>query len=155
MLDIRGSATDPLVARLSNFTDRTFSFRSVQCAGLEGILQSLKCSDFKIQKEICALRGREAKRFGNNYNNWKDTQMLWWNERSFNRAGREYFDLITSIYDAVYDQDVTFRNDLLAVGHEDICHSIGNPDMRDTVLTEVEMIHQLNRLRIRVFRDHR
>ena len=37
--------------------------------------------------------------------------------------------------------------------YEEICRSIDNPHIRDTVLTEVEMIHQLNRLRLRALRD--
>lgn len=155
MLDIKGNSSDSRIARLSNFTDRFFIFDHVSCAGLEGLLQALKCKNFGTQKEICALRGREAKRRGREYNNWKNTQLLWWSGNAYGRSSREYCSLITRIYDAVYDQDETFCKDLLVIGHEEICHSIGNPDMRDTVLTEVEMIHQLNRLRIRAFQGHR
>lgn len=155
MIDIKGNCSDPRAARLSNFTDRSFVFDGVSCAGIEGILQALKCPNPEIQKEICALRGREAKRKGVCFNEWKDRQFLWWKGRPFDRSSREYAELISRIYDEVFIQDKSFSSDLLATGYEDICHSIGNPDMRDTVLTEIEMIHQLNRLRIKTLGDHR
>ncbi len=155
MIDIKGNDKDPRVARLSNFTKRPFIFCDVACAGLEGILQALKCRDFSIQKEICALGGRDAKRRGLEFNNWKESQQLWWSDMEFDRSGKEYVSLVTDIYDAAYAQDASFKTDLLAIGYEDICHSIGSPNMQDTVLTEVEMIYQLNRLRIRALKDHR
>jgi len=153
MIDIKGGSKDPRSARLSNFTDRPFVFDGVQCASIEGILQALKEFHFETQVEICAMSGKLAKRAGSERDAWKQEQMLWWRGVTYGRNSREYQELITRIYDAVYEQDPTFKKDLLADGNEDICHSIGNPDQRDTVLTEVEMIHQLNRLRIRALRE--
>ncbi len=150
MLDIKGNSTDVLVARLSNFTARPFVFDAVTCACLEGFLQSLKCQDVLIQKEICALKGRDAKKRGTEYDTWKDSQTLWWDGKPYLRSSREYLLLVTKAYDAVCEQDKSFTHDLARIGYEEICHSIGNPDMRDTVLTEVEMLYQLNRLRIQV-----
>lgn len=149
MLDIRGNSTDRRVARLSNFTERLFIFDEVACKGLEGLLQAFKCPDVQIQKEICNLNGRAAKARGVDFNNWKETQILWWQGSPYQRSSRDYVLLVTRSYDAVYEQDVSFKEDLLLIEFEEICHSIGNPDMRDTVLTEVEMLYQLNRLRIR------
>lgn len=151
MLDIKGNASNPLVARLSNFTPRSFVFHGVKCASLEGFLQSLKCESLVIQREICLLEGKEAKRRGQTYDIWKDSQILWWVGKEYHRLSRGYLLLVTDAYDAVYHCDASFRQDLLAIGYEEICHTIGNPDMCDTVLTEVEMIYQLNRLRIRAF----
>lgn len=153
MIDIHGGSKDPRAARLSNFTDRPFIFDGVQCAGIEGVLQALKESYFETQVKICAMSGKQAKRAGSERDAWKQEQMLWWRSVTYGRASREYQELITRIYDAAYEQNSTFKEDLLAVGNEDICHSIGNPNQRDTVLTEVEMIHQLNRLRIRAQRN--
>jgi hypothetical protein len=153
MLDIRSDSPDPRCARLSNFTRRPFKFDYYACGGIEGILQSLKIWIPETQRYICSLSGKEAKLHGGDYDHWKETQQLWWRRKLYERSSRKYYDLITSIYDAVYEQDPNFKEDLLAIGYEDIGHSIGNPDMRDTVLTEVEMIHQLNRLRIRALKD--
>jgi hypothetical protein len=150
MLDIKGNSLNALVARLSNFTSRPFVFEEVPCAGLEGFLQSLKCQDVLIQKEICAMKGKDAKQKGGEYNTWKDSQTLWWKGTPYDRSSRQYLLLVTRAYDAVFEQDTSFTEDLRNIGSQEIYHSIGNPDMHDTVLTEVEMIHQLNRLRIKV-----
>lgn len=150
MLDIKGNSTDPIVARLSNFTARSFVFEGVSCVGLEGFLQSLKCQDVLVQKEICALKGKDAKKRGAEYDTWKNLQTLWWDGKPYSRSSREYLLLVTKAYDAVFKQDKSFAEDLMNIEYKEICHSIGNPDMRDTVLTEVEMIYQLNRLRIQM-----
>lgn len=149
MLDIKGNSTDQRVARLSNFTERLFVFDEVACKGLEGLLQAFKCPDAQLQKEICNLNGKAAKARGMDFNDWKETQLLWWQGTPYPRSSRDYIFLVTRGYDAAYNQDVSFKDDLLLIGLEEICHSIGNSDMRDTVLTEVEMLYQLNRLRIR------
>jgi hypothetical protein len=149
MIDIYGGSNDPKSARLSNFTDRPFMFEGVACAGIEGLLQALKEHDAGKQFSICALVGKAAEEAGNDLNSWKELQTLWWKGVPYVRSSRSYQVLITCVYDAVYEQDSAFKKDLLTIGLEDICHSIGNPDQADTVLTEVEMIHQLNRLRIR------
>jgi hypothetical protein len=153
MIDIHGGSKDPRAARLSNFTDRQFVFDGVHCVGIEGILQALKEQDFDIQKKICMLPGKKAKEAGMERDSWKQRQMLWWHGVCYHRSSRAYQTLITKIYDTAYEQDDTFAVDLLALGSADICHSIGNTDQKDTVLTEVEMIHQLNRLRIRAQRS--
>ncbi len=153
MIDIKAKANDARAVRLSNFTDRPFVVDGVQCAGLEGFMQALKCKDAVVQKEICMLSGKAAKKRGEAFDDWKLGQQLWWQSVSYDRSGRPYYELVSRVYDAVYDQDPSLKADLLATGFEDITHSIGKTDMRDTVLTEVEMIHQLNRLRIRALRD--
>ncbi len=155
MIDIKGNSPNPVAARLSNFTPRHFVFDGVTCTGLEAILQSLKYTDPLIQAEICALSSQEAKRRGSEFATWKSDQTLWWKTRPYGRTTRDYMSLVTTIYDTVFEQDPTFKNDLLAIGYEEIAHSIGNPDMSDTVLTEVEMLYQLNRLRLRSLSNHR
>lgn len=149
MIDIRGDSKNRVAARLSNFATRTFIFRGVKCVCIEGILQSLKCNEVQMQRMLCEFDGRGAQKCGQDFNSWKKNQVLWWDGVGYIRSSHEYVHLITRIYDTVYEQDESFRQDLLALGHEDIQHSIGKSDVSDTVLTEIEMIHQLNRLRIR------
>jgi hypothetical protein len=153
MIDIHGGSKDPRSARLSNFADRPFMFDGIACAGIEGVLQALKEPNQIKQADICALSGKAAKKAGSQLDGWKEQQTLWWKGNAYQRNSRSYQVLITCIYNAVYEQDSTFKEDLLAIELEDICHNVGNPDQRDTVLTEVEMIHQLNRLRIRAWRE--
>lgn len=152
MIDIHGGSSDPKEACLSNFTSRTFSFDGVVCKSIEGLLQSLKEPSPENQITICAMTGKKAKRHGAKLDSWKEAQVLWWQGTSYHRKSKEYQMLITRIYDAVFEQDTIFKDDLLAIGQEDICHSIGKSDPSDTVLTEVEMIYNLNRLRIKAMR---
>jgi hypothetical protein len=153
MLDIKGNAFDLCCVRLSNFTERRFLFDGIACASIEGPLQAFKYPVVAEQTEICALVGKDAKREGSKYNCWKDSHILWWKNSPYQRVSREYFLLVTRLYDAVYEQDKRFKEDILAIGYEEIRHSIGETNMYDTVLTEVEMLYQLNRLRIRALQE--
>lgn len=153
MIDIHGGSKDPKEARLSNFTTRNFMFDEVTCASIEGPLQAFKESDPIKQLEICMMSGKVAKRTGSALDGWKKAQTLWWKGVPYARNSKEYQSLLTRLYDAVYECDKSFRDDLAAVGREAIYHSIGKSDQSDTVLTEVEMIYQLNRLRIAVMRE--
>ena len=49
---------------LSNFAAHEFVIDGVQCASMEGFLQSLKFSNPDMQKEVCKLIGIKAKRAG-------------------------------------------------------------------------------------------
>lgn len=69
--------------------------------------------------------------------------------KPFSRISDEYFYLLTTLYDAAYDQDPTFRTDLLATGHEELRHSIGGADQAKTILTEMEFLCMIYRLRAR------
>ena len=113
MIDIHGGSKDPHAARLSNFTDRPFMFDGVACASIEGILQALKEPEATKQTNICALRGKAAKKAGNDLNGWKESQTLWWRSVPYVRSGRSYHMLITNIYNAVYEQDSTLKKTCL------------------------------------------
>ncbi len=153
MIDIQGGSKNPIAARLSNFTDRTFVFDGVACASIEGVLQALKAKSPSRRADICAMSGRQAKAAGTAHNDWKEDQLLYWMEDEIFRSSQEYQDLITRIYDAVYEQDSSFKQDLLALGLEQVSHIIGHSDPRQTVLTEVEMIYHINRLRLRALAE--
>lgn len=153
MIEIGGHTKSPIGKRLSNFQARPFTFDGVRCGGMEGLLQALKCRDRNRQKEICALSGMEAKRAGREYDSWKKAQTLHFLGDTFQRCSRGYVVFITRAYDALYEQDLTLKDDLLALRDAQIWHSIGNPDMRDTTLTEVEMMFQLERLRHKALRE--
>ncbi len=146
-IEIGGHTKSPVGKRLSNFFPRPFTMGAVRCGGMEGFLQSLKCHDAVTQTEIAALSGIAAKRAGQAHNAWKETQLLFWQGEVYNRSSRGYLLLITRAYDALFHQQPKFRRDLAKLGTAQIWHSIGNPDMRATTLTETEMLYQLERLR--------
>ena len=49
---------------LSNFTPHPFVIDGVECASMEGFLQSLKFSSIEMQEYVCSLVGIKAKNKG-------------------------------------------------------------------------------------------
>jgi hypothetical protein len=148
MIDINSGSSNPVAARLSNFTLRTFDFDGIKCLSIEGVLQSFKFDDgVALQRQICVMPPKKAKQMGSEFPGWKIDQKLYWNNQEFDRHGPDYQVLLTRLYNEAYQQDPKFKDDLLALGVEEFCHSIGKSDPNDTVLTEQEFIFQINRLR--------
>ena len=147
MIDIYSKGKYPANA-LSNFTANAFQLDGIQCASMEGFLQSLKWRSIKKQKEICLLTGVDAKRSAGGIHNflWKITQNLYWNGVKYKRASSAYSALITRAYDALYE-NADFKEALNSTNAEPLCHSIGKHNKKKTVLTEEEFIEQLYRLR--------
>lgn len=155
-LDISSRSTDPLARRLSNFTERPFTFEGVRCGSMEGFLQSLKFEDLHLQEQVAALVGYRAFKFGNEHGNgWKKEQVLWWRGVSYARLGAGYPILITRAYAAQFVQSNDLKDDLRASIGKILRHRQGKNDPTDTVLTEGEYIKNLNLLRFSlVEQDH-
>lgn len=56
-----GSGSGYPSANLSNFSPHGFVVDGVECASMEGFLQSLKFQDPEMQKHVCTLVGKKAK----------------------------------------------------------------------------------------------
>lgn len=150
MIDITSYSSNAVASRLSNFTLRTFDFDGVKCVSIESVLQALKFDDsHELQCHICLMSPKSAKEMGAEFPDWKQKQNLFWNGNYYQRLSNEYQNLITHLYDSAFNQDQTFTDDLVALGNEKICHSIGLVEPNNTVLTEKEFIAQLNRLRMK------
>jgi len=147
VIDIRSDGEDKRGVRLSNFPRREFELDGAICNSLEGFLQALKASNRTEQVRICQLVGKEAKLAGH-LQNWSG-EKVYWRERVMPRRSAEFFELVCRAYDSAYHQDPTFARDLLVTGHEELRHTIGRHDPRATILTEVEFLCQLYRLRTR------
>ena len=147
MIDIYSKGEYPANA-LSNFTANAFQLDEIQCASMEGFLQSLKWRSVKKQKKICLLTGVDAKRSAGRIRNflWRITQNLYWNGVKYKRESAAYSALITRAFDALYENS-SFKEALDSTGAEPLCHSIGEHNKKKTVLTEEEFIEQLYRLR--------
>lgn len=141
-----GSDNDDVASRLSNFTERHFVFDGIECASIEGALQSFKFNALDMQREICALIGYEAKKAGRKAD-WKAAQILYWDGKAYPRDSREYQDLLDRLYFEVYLQDEQFAVDLHETGYRRLVHTIGNGDPAETVLTEKEFCDRLMKLR--------
>lgn len=130
---------------LSNFAPHPFVIDNIECASMEGFLQSLKFKSPEMQIEVCKLIGKAAKFKGKKKKWWRD-QTLYWQGESIKRDSEEYQELLRRAYDALFENE-GFRRALEATKGATLTHSIGNNDIHRTVLTEREFISQLNRLR--------
>lgn len=116
---------------------------------MEGLVQAFKAPIRAIQREICVLVGKNAKRRGQEWNAWKETQTLYWDGVACPRESSEYQQLLDRAFDALFTNK-NFRNALAATGDEPLTYSIGNPDPKQTILTEKELVTRLTRLRTRI-----
>ena len=149
-MDIRSGAGYPAAA-LSNFAPHRFVIDGVECASMEGFLQSLKFDKPHIQVEVCKLVGKAAKARGKARNDaWRRQQTLWWKGTPLKRTGTEYQDVLDRAYDALFEQSESFRKALAATGDAVITHSMGKRREAETVLTEREFCSRLMRLRSRL-----
>ena len=133
--------------KLSNFYPHSFTIDGVACASMEGFLQSLKYLCPKKQRQVCLLSGMEAKEAGVGKRRWKLTRNVYWCGKRYARLSPEYRELIFRAYSAMYAQNVDFRKALEASRGAKLCHSIGTPNPKKTILTEREFICMLYRLR--------
>lgn len=140
---------------LSNFAPRPFVFDGVECASMEGLLQSFKFDKPHIQIEVCKLVGKAAKFRGQKRNKaWKRVQKLWWKGREYDRHGSLYQELLDHAYDAL-SQSESFRKALLATGDSVLTHKIGKSKESETCLTGREFCSRLTRLRERLQKPER
>ena len=145
-----GSKADYPASALSNFAPHPFVFDGVECASMEGLLQSFKFDKPHIQVEVCKLVGIRAKRRGQKRNkNWKRVQKLWWQGQEYDRHGAEYQLLLDRAFSALA-QNESFRKALLATQDSTLTHSMGKSKESDTVLTEREFCSRLEAVRARI-----
>ena len=130
---------------LSNFFAHAFVFDGVECASMEGFLQSLKYRNAKKQAKVCALVGKEAKAAGSKKRLWKLTGNLYWKGKRYKRKSSEFDALRFDAYKALLSNE-TFREALISAKGKILAHTIGKHDKKSTILTEEEFIDYLNRL---------
>jgi len=131
---------------LSNFAPHPFVFEGVQCASMEGLLQSFKSPYPHIQVEICKLVGVTAKRRGSKID-WRKKQLLYWKHEEFPRLGEDYEKLLDAAYDAL-SANQKFRDALRATGTAVLKHSIGKTNPTETILTQQEFVSRLHTQRM-------
>lgn len=149
VIDISSRSKVEIEKYLSNFAHRPFVLEDVHCVSMEGFLQSIKFQDVAEQRYVASKWGYEAFKHGQTGNIWKKDQILWWLGDPYDRISLDYVELITRAYDAQFDQNIDFQNALKSTVGFQLRHSMGKSDPCDTVLTEAEYIHQLERLRWR------
>ena len=140
-----GSGTGWPSAALSNFAPHPFVIDGVECASMEGFLQSLKFKEPAMQAEVCKLVGKAAKFKGKKKKWWK-TQTLYWNGVEYARDSEDYQELLDRAFDALA-QNTGFQKALLATNNSTLTHSIGKSKEQETVLTKQEFCSRLMKIR--------
>jgi len=144
-MDIKSGNTYPSRA-LSNFAPHSFQVDGVDCASMEGFLQSLKFKDPDMQLYVCTLVGFKAKNAGYNKNWWRQ-QALYWQGVKYFRNSQEYQNLLNRAYYALFTQSPKALKALLATGSATLTHSIGKNKKSETILTEQEFCSRLMKIR--------
>ncbi len=140
--------TKKIAMELSNFCPHAFTFDGVECASMEGFLQSLKYICPEDQKAICTLAGKTAKEAGDGKKRWELLHEAYWQGKTYDRLSFEYDMLIMRAYRAMYAQNEDFRDALAASEGYNLRHTIGCPHPKKTILTEREFIRCLYRCRM-------
>ena len=130
---------------LSNLCSNPFTFDGVQCGSMEGFLQSLKQQDSNKQRQICAMKGRNAKRATTA--RWQADQIVSWKGIAIDRQSEDFQQLLRHAYQAMFDQSERFRAALMATRGMKLYHSRGKSDPFKTILTEQEFCQILTDLR--------
>lgn len=145
-------STKPYPANvLSNLYPNTFEIDGVQCASMEGFLQSLKFQDINKQREICALSGKDAKDSSTTV--WQSTQTVYWQEHVIHRQSQAFIKLIKRAYETLYTQNDSFREALLSTRGKRLYHIGGVTDSYKTILTEVEFCSILTEIRDGAYKE--
>ncbi|PLS19398.1 hypothetical protein CVD28_03000 [Bacillus sp. M6-12] len=140
-----GSGTGYPSASLSNFSPHPFVIDGVECASMEGFLQSLKYSNPDMQKHVCTLVGKQAK-FKGKKKAWYRTQTLYWQGEEINRHSERYQELLDKAFSCLATNE-KFQKALLATGTATLTHSMGHNDESRTVLTTREFCSRLTKIR--------
>lgn len=143
-LDIRSNGLYPSNV-LSNLCSNGFRFDGMICGSMEGFLQSLKQKDPDRQRQICSMKGGNARK--HSVTSWQTDQTVWWKGRAINRQSQEYAVLVRDAYQAMFDQSERFRTALMQTRGIKLVHSSGHDDPFKTILTSAEFCSILEDMR--------
>lgn len=143
-LDIRSNGLYPSNV-LSNLCSNGFRFEGMVCGSMEGFLQSLKQKDRDKQRQICSMKGGNARK--HSVTSWQTDQIVWWKGQAYDRQSEEYQKLIRRAYQAMFDQSERFRAALMQTRGITLIHSSGEENPYKTILTEQEFCQILTEMR--------
>ena len=130
---------------LSNLCSNGFRFDGMVCGSMEGFLQSLKQKDKDKQRQICSMKGKNAKKMAST--GWQTEQIIWWKGVAIDRQSNEYMQLERRAYLAMFEQNERFRTALMSTRGQKLFHSRGESNPFKTILTEDELCTILTELR--------
>ena len=139
-LDIRSNGLYPSNV-LSNLCSNGFRFEGMICGSMEGFLQSLKRQDLDKQRQICSMKGGNARKMS--VTSWQTDQIVWWKGQAIDRQSQTYQDLIHRAYKAMFEQNERFRAALMQTRGIVLAHSTGENNPYKTILTQTELCGML------------
>jgi len=143
-LDIRSNGAYPSGV-LSNLCSNGFRFDGMVCGSMEGFLQSLKQKDKDKQRQICSMKGGNARK--HSVTSWQTDQIVWWKGVAIDRQSEEYQKLLRRAYQAMFDQSERFRAALMQTRGITLTHSSGEKNPYKTIITEQELCQILTEMR--------
>ena len=142
--DIRSNGLYPSNV-LSNLCSNRFVFDGMICGSMEGFLQSLKQKDLDKQRQICSMKGGNARK--KSVTSWQTDQILWWKGREINRQSDEFRLLIEDAYEDMFFQNERFRTALMQTRGMELTHTTGEENPYKTILTPSEFCGILEQIR--------
>ena len=139
------AGAEAMAGRLSNFTERDFTFDQIRCKSIESVLQSFRFLDMMDQAGICGMDAKEARQAESD-KDWKETGILYWMEKSYQRQGVEYQALLDRLFQSVYEQDDSFRVDTILCHNADLRVKRWSRNPLATLLTQGEFLDRLKAL---------
>ena len=143
-LDIRSNGLYPSNV-LSNLCSNGFRFEGMICGSMEGFLQSLKRKELDKQRQICSMKGGNARKMS--VTSWQTDQIVWWKGQAIDRQSEEFQQLIWRAYQAMFEQSERFRTALMQTRGMVLSHSSGEANPYKTILTPAELCGILTQLR--------
>lgn len=143
-LDIRSNGIYPSHV-LSNLCSNGFRFDGMVCGSMEGFLQSLKRREPEKQRQICSMKGGNARKMS--VTSWQTDQIVWWKGQAIDRQSEAYLDLIRRAYRAMFEQNERFRTALMQTRGITLVHTSGENCPFRTILTASEFCGILTTLR--------
>ena len=143
-LDIRSNGKYPSGV-LSNLCSNGFRFDGMVCGSMEGFLQSLKQKDKDKQRQICSMKGGNARK--RSVTSWQTDQIVWWKGQTIDRQSEEYQKLLRRAYKAMFEQSERFRAALMSTRGVKLVHNCGEENTYKTILSKQEFCQILTELR--------
>ena len=88
-----------------------------------------------------------ARNYANQQPNWKNTNILYWLERVYDRNSVDYQLLLAKAFFAMMKNCNRFRKALIDTGSSELIHSIGKKNINETILTEEEFVTLIKKCR--------
>ncbi len=149
VLDLHYRSENKLAKSLSNLYPYIFIMEGYSLKSMEGFLQSLKTNNTNEKVKIWGMHGVGCWKYGQQFNNWKDNQILYWDEKPIHRHSEEYDLLIQKAYDSLLENEEFYENLRKSIGYK-LTHSMGKTDKSDSLLTKYEYIDNMNRIRDKI-----